>query len=320
MRPRSAFLGMSIIAAMSGPLAAQEPVQSEQVESKLQRETDALKGQGFAAADKIIVEPMGRTETRRYVLRLAQNVTYAMIAGCGDDCQHVEITIFDSERQQLSRSTKRSNVAIFSGAPDRAGLYEVEITQPGCRQATCQAGFAVLQQGGAVPKDGLIIAASRPQATVIAAQMKVPVPIAPAKAQPQTIAAAAALPTTPVQPPAPKAAPAEPEKPEKVVQKKPLAKTDEPKAWAPGGAAKVEGSPPRQVNMERRADTEIPGNNYRRLTNTSLQACERLCVTDQRCRAVEFYKENQSCGLFDYSPSLRRAFGIDASVKRIAVR
>lgn len=314
MSPRSAFLGFSVLAAVSGSVAAQQPG-ADQVEAKLQREVDALKGQGFAATDKIVVEPMGRSETRRYVLRLAQNVTYAMIAGCGDDCQHVEITIFDSERQQLSRSTKRSNVAIFSGAPDRAGLYEVEIKQPGCREETCPAGFAVMQQGGAAPKDGLIIAASRPPTAVIAAQMKVPAPVANPKSQAQAFVGAASQAPAPAAPPT-----AEADKPEKASPKKPMTKPDEQKTDAPTPVPKTQVPPPRQVNMDRRPDTEITGNNYRRLTNTSLQACERACVSDQRCRAVEFYKENQTCGMFDNSPNLRRASGIDASVKRIAVR
>ena len=72
--------------------------------------------------------------------------------------------------------------------------------------------------------------------------------------------------------------------------------------------------------MERRFDTEIRGRNYRRLSNMSLTACERACVSDPRCRAVEFYPGNQSCGFFDQSPALAPARGIAASVKHIAVQ
>lgn len=319
----SVFLGLSIALASSNAGAADTPGDqvTEQVETRLQREADALKGQGFTPADKIVVEPMGKADTRRYVLRLTQNITYAMIAGCDQDCQHVEITIFDAERQQLSRSTKKASIAIFSGAPDRTGLYEVEVTQPGCRQPTCHTGFLVMQQGGTLPKDGLIIAASR-SSPLLATQARITAPAASTT----TTASLQKQPATP--PTSPQSAIAQsetakskptpqprPERAEPSPQAEPKKKSEPPKA-----AVKKAAPLPKLVNMERRFDTEILGENYRRLTNTSLTACERACVSDQRCRAVEYYKDNQSCGFFDDSPSMSRARGIDASVKRIAVR
>ncbi len=326
---RAASLAIILMIAASGPLLAQ----SDQLETRLQKEADALKAQGYAPVDQIAIEPMGRADTRRYVLRLTQNITYAMIAGCADECSHVEMTIFDGERQQLSRSTKKANTAIFSGAPEKSGLYEVEITQPGCRKDQCQAGFLVMQQSDTIPPDSVIVAVSR-SSPMLAAKARV---TAPATAGSMSAAsqkqAASATPPQPAQAPAPAVDNAKPRparsampqtpKPdagkeaEKPDSRSEPAKTAQPKA----SAAQAEGAPPpRLVNMERRFDTEIRGSNYRQLTNTSFAACERACVSDQRCRAVEFYNDNQTCGLFNQWPSLSPARGIHASVKRIAVR
>lgn len=323
----TASLALTLMIAASGPLLAQ----SDQLETRLQKEADALKGQGFAPSDQIAIEPMGRADTRRYVLRLTQNITYAMIAGCADDCGHVEITIFDGERQQLSRSTKKANTAIFSGAPDKSGLYEVEITQPGCRKDLCQAGFMVMQQGGTVPQEGVIVAVNR-SSPMLAAQARVTAPATTASTSPAPQRQAAAATSPPPAPlaapeaedakpkPSPKAEAAKPEARREVAKAAP--KSDTAKATPPkSSSAKAETVPlPRMVNMERRFDTEIRGSNYRRLTNTSLTACERACVSDQRCRAVEYYNDNQSCGFFDQWPALNPARGIHASVKRVAVR
>lgn len=70
-----------------------------------------------------------------------------------------------------------------------------------------------------------------------------------------------------------------------------------------------------QIGMERRPGVEIQGGNYREIRGTTIAECERQCLTDSRCRAVEFYTERGSCGLFDRTPQMRRARGIDASVK-----
>ncbi len=230
----------------------------EHVQAQIARETSALQAQGFLPVQKSVLGPAGRSQTKRFILRLKPGITYAMIAACDQDCDHVEIAIYDAERQQLSRSSKRGDVAIFSGTPDRGGLYEVEVTQPGRKEPLCHQGFLVLQQGGAVPPEG-VIAASAILGTAPASTARASVATAPA------VAAA-------------------------------------------------------RFGMERRAETEITGANYRRFVDTSLGECERRCLAEERCRAVEFYVENRSCGLFDDTPNLRRARGVSASVKRNAMR
>lgn len=225
----------------------------EHVQGRILREASALDAEGYIPSHKASIGQTGRTQTRRYVLRLARGTTYALIAGCDQDCEHVELTIFDSERQQLSQSVKRSDVIVFAGAPEQNGLYEVEVKLPGCRQASCHAGLLVMQKGGSIPADGVLIAAG------------VSGPSPSPNVRDGQVASA-------------------------------------------------------RFGMERRVGNEIVGMNYREIRNTSLGDCEQRCLADERCLAIEYYHEQQSCGLFDDTPNLRRARSIDASLKRSAVR
>jgi hypothetical protein len=69
------------------------------------------------------------------------------------------------------------------------------------------------------------------------------------------------------------------------------------------------------IGMERRPGVEILANNYVQLQDLTLADCERKCLADRRCRALEFYAERRSCGLFDRLPPMQRARGVHVSVK-----
>lgn len=227
----------------------------EHVQSLLLREAEALRSRGYEPTQKALINQTARSEIRRVVVRLQQGISYAMLAACDQDCRHVELSIFDANRELMLKSRDRNDVVVVTGAPDRSGLYEVEIGLPGCREPSCHVGFVVLQQGSEPLAGGVVVATS-----IVGA------------------------------PPTDRA--------------------------PPGGPAVASA----MIGMERRQGVEVMGTNYLELRNTTLAACETRCAGDDRCRAVEYYVERGSCGLFDHLPGMRRARGIDTSIKRTAGR
>ena len=75
--------------------------------------------------------------------------------------------------------------------------------------------------------------------------------------------------------------------------------------------------------IRRIENRELEGENYAKLRQTTFDACAAHCAADQRCRAIEYYHQNQSCGLFDrvplQSPKAAIDVGIKASMKTISV-
>ena len=226
------------------PLAARTYEQQfvDYIQGQILKEAERLAGDGFEPAHRAMIEMNRRSDLRRFVLRLEAGTTYALVAACDQDCDHVTLAILDEARQPMTATRERAGVVLLTGTPDRSGHYEVELTLPGCRERSCHTGLAILRRGEAPAAAPVVVASSTGTART------------------------------------------------------PLV----------AGAA---------FGMERRPGLELTGSNYVELAGTSLADCERRCLADSRCRALEFYVERRSCGLFDRVPGMRRARGIDVSVK-----
>lgn len=70
--------------------------------------------------------------------------------------------------------------------------------------------------------------------------------------------------------------------------------------------------------MERRDGHELQGNAYTVITLGDTAACEKACLADAKCVAVEYYQKKSGCGLFDVVPPVKRAKFIDVSIRKRA--
>jgi PAN domain len=218
----------------------------EHVRSRLFREAASLEQQNYKAAQAAVIEVTERAQIRRFVLRLEQGVQYAFIASCDQDCSHVALALIDGQRNVIAKTPETSDLVILGGAPPASGLYEAEITIPGCRERSCHTGFAIMSLGDAHSAGPIIV------------------------------------------------------------------------ARGDSGLPKVAGFT--QFRMERKMGYEAEANNFRAAQVGNLDECERLCVNDTRCVAVEFYRQKSSCGFFSKVPTLKRAQGVDSAIKRTSDR
>jgi hypothetical protein len=277
MSMRSRLVAVAGLVVAAGPALAPSTAQAQgdiagsaHVRGMIVREAEALAREGYVQAQPGIHSRATRAEVRRYVLRLEEGKRYALIAACDQGCSHVDLALYDGRRGLLARSNEPHAIVTVAGAARAAGLYEVEVKLPGCRERSCELAFAVLWQGKAPAPEPVVIASSTPpSAGVLVPSASGPAP-APAPAAPAAPAAAA---------PAPAVA---------------------------GFTHKI----------ERRPGYELEANNYREQKVASLEDCEQMCLADRNCAALEFYREQRSCGLFRQVPSLRPARNIDVGIKR----
>src|SRR5262249_39608988 len=96
-----------------------------------------------AAAEVVDRIPTG--ERRSFAIQLVSGVANAIIAVCGQDCDHVEIALYDHQRQPLGRTPEKRDIVALNGNPPIGGLHELEVSVPGCRASACEVGFLVLR-------------------------------------------------------------------------------------------------------------------------------------------------------------------------------
>ena len=139
------ILGISVgIVALSA--RATEPVHSASLEQKLQQEVDHLKTSHFERVDGGAVETLGKGEQTIVPVQLEAGTVYAIVAVCGEGCDHVEIALFDPAQTLLHRSPETSDVVIVTGPPQESGVHGIAVSARGCREATCSVGLVLLKQ------------------------------------------------------------------------------------------------------------------------------------------------------------------------------
>jgi hypothetical protein len=113
---------------------------------KLARIADYLAGQSYRRFLPEVHDKIGAGQRKRFSIELTSGVANAIIASCGQDCDHVEVALYDYQHAFIARSNEKPDVVIVNGNPRYSGLHEVEIAVPGCRASECAVGFLVLRQ------------------------------------------------------------------------------------------------------------------------------------------------------------------------------
>ena len=139
------------VAVPGQPSSAQSPSPDreyvEDIRQKLGREVDHLRGQDFHQQGKELIAPIAAGAKMRYPLQLIEGMTYALIAVCDRDCDHVHLSLYDGNNAQLMQSPEKHPVVIINGTPTITGSYTAELEVPGCKTRTCHAGVVVARLG-----------------------------------------------------------------------------------------------------------------------------------------------------------------------------
>lgn len=142
-------IGTSVIVAIGFVARAQSPAGQavDDVRSKLHRQAEAVAQQGYRPAAAEIFDRIPAGGQRSFAVQLASGVTNAIIAACGQNCDHVEIALYDHQRQPLGRTPERKDIVALNGNPPTSGLHEVVVSVPGCHASECEIGLVVMRQG-----------------------------------------------------------------------------------------------------------------------------------------------------------------------------
>ncbi len=116
--------------------------------SRLDRSAQFLKDQDYVATADPVFDKVAAGQSKSFPVTLTAAAINAVVATCGPDCDHVQISLYDYQHALIAQSTEKEATVYKFGKPPYAGLYQVVIAVPGCHAAECDVGLLVLQQKG----------------------------------------------------------------------------------------------------------------------------------------------------------------------------
>jgi len=70
------------------------------------------------------------------------------------------------------------------------------------------------------------------------------------------------------------------------------------------------------TKIERKFNQFFEGEGYFKVTKNSFEECERLCLADTKCTAIEFYRPTKYCSLYKRIPASATANNADVGIKQ----
>jgi hypothetical protein len=122
------------------------PAAAADARSRLNQAAQFLKDQDYVTAADAVFDKIAAGQSKSFPVTLTSTAINAVVATCGPDCDHVQISLYDYQHALIARSTDREAIVYKFGKPPYSGLYQLVLAVPGCRAAGCDIGFQVSQQ------------------------------------------------------------------------------------------------------------------------------------------------------------------------------
>jgi len=115
----------------------------DQVKAKMDRAEKILIGDGFERTHDRHYAKVKTDKTEESVLTLKQDVDYAIVTVCDNDCTNVDAKIFNKDNQELDMDTTGDDFPVLDIRPPETGEYKIVISVPGCSARRCTIGIGV---------------------------------------------------------------------------------------------------------------------------------------------------------------------------------
>ena len=134
-----------MLAAVSGA-QAQQNAYAGQVRQGLQIFEAAIAEEGFSATHEFVIDHMPGNSTHRITFELKKGRGYVLASVCDADCSDIDIQVYDENGNEAGEDTANDAVAAVGFAPQRTGVFTVEVTMAACSTDPCFFGVGAFGQ------------------------------------------------------------------------------------------------------------------------------------------------------------------------------
>ncbi len=119
-----------------------------QVERQMERASDAFRREGFIQTHEMHSGSLDAEGSEDYYVRLRGGLTYALLGVCDEDCDDIDLAIYDENGDQIDADYKTDDVPLVRVAPWQSGQFRVHVYMASCHTAPCFYGVGVFGQVG----------------------------------------------------------------------------------------------------------------------------------------------------------------------------
>jgi hypothetical protein len=150
------------------PANAQSPPidqrQADDVRTKLTVEVRNLATQGYGPGGPEVIEQLSRDASKRIPIQLIKGIANAIVAACDENCDRVELALYDYQSNLIAKAPQNQGVVIINGVPTFTGYHVVELSASGCHVANCYAGVLVVHLPNSTPQQQSAVDLVKPPA------------------------------------------------------------------------------------------------------------------------------------------------------------
>ncbi|MEM7572930.1 MAG: hypothetical protein AAF433_08515 [Bacteroidota bacterium] len=132
------ILSVGLLGAISLCLQAQDVV-----DSQLSRITELMVNDNYEKTHDYEFDWLEDDESDNYYIRLSQYYNYKIIAVCDQDCEDIDMKIYDENGKLLDEDVAEDDVPIVELTPRTTGRYRVYLKMYDCDVEPCKVGIAV---------------------------------------------------------------------------------------------------------------------------------------------------------------------------------
>lgn len=137
-------LGTTLLGVPGFTLAQSDYI--EVIKEQLQQANDFFTSNGYSATHEPQIGQIGQGAYERITVNLASGSSYAIIAFCDQDCNDINISLYDENNNLIESDTETDDKPIVQVSPKWTGLFVIQIDMATCNNSPCYYGAAVYGQ------------------------------------------------------------------------------------------------------------------------------------------------------------------------------
>ena len=98
------------------------------------------------SADLTHVDVMGDDAEESYTLSLDADTEYKIVGICDDDCDDLDLVLYDEKENLISRDSSTDSTPIVDVTPKWTGKFALIVHMASCKDAPCGYAFTILKK------------------------------------------------------------------------------------------------------------------------------------------------------------------------------
>lgn len=131
-----------VLGLASQPLLAQQSA----VYDQLVKISELMIDQGYSKSHDFEVDYLNEDATDEYNITLQKGVTYKIIAVCDNDCEDIDLCMWDENDNQIDCDEAEDDVPILEVTPRWTGTFSFRVTMYDCGSEPCYFGIGVFKE------------------------------------------------------------------------------------------------------------------------------------------------------------------------------